>query len=190
MEQNEKLTVAEEALEDADRFIKNSIADTMDMYGVTRSVGQIYAKLYLNDDPMTLDDLRDELGMSKGSMSIGVRKLIDDKIIHQVYRKGHRKNLYEAERDFFQFFTSFFTKRWQREVSVNLQGVRRAMPKYKALIDDPDTPEDVKKEAESRLDKVTASLQYYEFLELLVKKSQTGELFDLVLGSETDDDTK
>lgn len=178
---------AEEKLEEVDRYIKDSIANTMDMYGVTPSVGHIYAKLYLSDEPMTLDDLRDELGMSKGSMSIGVRKLIEDKIIHQVYRKGHRKNLYEAERDFFQFFVSFFTKRWQREVNVNLHGVRRAIPGYKALIDDPDTPDEIKAEAEQRLNKVNASLAYYEFLELLVEKSHSGEIFDLIIGQEDND---
>jgi len=175
---------AEQEIEAIDRYIRDSIANTMDMYGVTRSVGQIYARLYLSDRPMTLDDLRDELGMSKGSMSIGVRKLIDDKIIHQVYKKGHRKNLYEAERDFFQFFTSFFTKRWQREVNVNLQGVKRAIPRYQALIDDPGTPAHIKDEAKQKLAKVTESLKYYEFLRLLVQKSLSGELFDLVLDSE------
>lgn len=184
MDQKELQSEAEYEIEEIDRYIRDSIANTMDMYGVTRSVGQIYARLYLSDRPMTLDDLRDELGMSKGSMSIGVRKLIDDKIIHQVYKKGHRKNLYEAERDFFQFFASFFTKRWQREVNVNLQGVRRAIPRYQALIDDTDTPDHIKDEAQQKLEKVTESLKYYEFLDLLVEKSLTGELFDLILENE------
>lgn len=183
MAQENKYHAAQEELEQIDQYIKDGIANTMDMYGVTRSVGQIYAKLYLSDEPKTLDDLRDDLGMSKGSMSIGVRKLIDDKIIHQVYRKGHRKNLYEAEKDFFQFFTSFFTKRWQREMNVNLQAVRKAIPRYKSLIENEDTPDQIRKEAESRLQKATDSLKYYEFLDLLVEKCQTGELFDLVLDS-------
>ncbi|MBB6451094.1 DNA-binding transcriptional regulator GbsR (MarR family) [Geomicrobium halophilum] len=88
-------------------LIKDSIADTMDIYGVTRSVGRIYATLYLNGGPMTLDELRDELGMSKGSISLGVRKLMDDKIIHRVYKKGHRKDLYQAEHDFFSVLRFF-----------------------------------------------------------------------------------
>lgn len=102
----------EQAREELDRIhaiIKDGIADTMDIYGVNRSIGQLYATLYLSDDPMNLNELRDELGMSKGSMSIGVRKLLDENIIHRVYRKGERKDLYEAEQDFFQFFTSFFS---------------------------------------------------------------------------------
>ncbi len=90
--------------DDIDRIhsiIKDGIADTMDIYGVNRSIGQLYATLYLNEHPMNLNELRDELGMSKGSMSIGVRKLMEENIIHRVYRKGERKDLYEAERDFF-----------------------------------------------------------------------------------------
>jgi len=183
MEHKENQLHVDEEIEEIDNIIKDSLANTMDMYGVTRSVGRIYASLYLNDHPMTLDDLRDELGMSKGRMSIGVRKLIDDKLIHQVYRKGHRKSLYEAEKDFFQFFVSFFTKRWQREVNVNLQGIKKARPRYQELIDDAETPEHIRKTAEQRLIKIEESLQYYEFLDLLVEKSHSGELFDLMLAN-------
>ncbi|MCM3548688.1 GbsR/MarR family transcriptional regulator [Shouchella clausii] len=172
----EKDEHAFEKLEQAHAIIKDGIADTMDIYGVNRSVGQLYATLYLNDGPMTLDDLRDELGMSKGSMSIGVRKLLEEKIIHRVYRKGERKDLYEAEKDFFQFFISFFTRRWERERSVNLQAVKQAIPLYEALLDDAETPDEVRAEAAHTLKKITASLEYYEFLGLLVEQFQTGNL--------------
>jgi len=171
-------------LEKSNHLIKDCLADTMDSYGVTPSVGQIYATLYLNDGPMTLDELRDELGMSKGSMSLGVRKLIDEKIIHRMYRKGSRKNLFQAEMDFFQFFVSFFTRRWQREVNVNMQGIRKAQPRYQALIDDPDTPEDIRDEAQYKLNKITDSIKYYTFLEILVDKAHSGELFDMLLDEE------
>lgn len=185
-EKNNLYDEKEQELDICNQLIKDSLADTMDSYGVTRSAGQIYATLYLNGEPMTLDELQEELGMSKGSMSLGVRKLIDEKIIHRVYRKGSRKSLFQAEMDFFQFFVSFFTRRWQREVNVNMQGIRRATPRYQALIDDPDTPEEIRTEAQHKLNKITESLEYYTFLELLVDKFQSGELFKYLL----DDDEK
>lgn len=168
-------------LEESHRLIEDSIAYTMDIYGYTHSVGRIYAILYLNGGPMTLDELRIELGMSKGSMSLGVRKLLDDKLIHRVFRRGERKDLYQAEQDYFKFFTNFHTQRWQREVSVNMQGIRQAQPRYQALIDDPDTPEDIRENARRKLEKTTASFDYYDFLELLVSKAESGELFKLLL---------
>ncbi|KQL56373.1 MULTISPECIES: GbsR/MarR family transcriptional regulator [Bacillaceae] len=169
----------EQAREELDRIhaiIKDGIADTMDIYGVNRSIGQLYATLYLSDDPMNLNELRDELGMSKGSMSIGVRKLLDENIIHRVYRKGERKDLYEAEQDFFQFFTSFFTRRWERERDVNMAAIKEAIPYYKELIENEKVPEEIRAEASFTLDKIHSSLAYYEFLDMLVTQFRTGNL--------------
>ncbi|GAJ98465.1 GbsR/MarR family transcriptional regulator [Geomicrobium sp. JCM 19055] len=174
-------SAAQEELEQIHALIKNGIADTMDIYGVNRSVGQLYATLYLSDEPMTLDQLRDELGMSKGSMSLGVRKLLEEKIIHRVYRKGERKDLYQAEQDFFQFFISFFTRRWEREKNVNLYAVKQAQPRYQALMEDPDTPEDVRAEAERHFNKINDSLQYYRFLDILVEEFEEGDLAQKLL---------
>jgi HTH-type transcriptional regulator, glycine betaine synthesis regulator len=159
----------------ADEIIKEGIADTMDMYGGSRSVGQIYAILYMKGAPMTLDELRDETGMSKGSMSLGVRKLLDDKIIHKVFKRGERKDLYQAEADFFQFFSSFFTKRWQREVSVNVHSIKQAQPKYQEIMDHPDSTDQERTEAERKLKKISDSLKYYEFLDVMVDEFQSGD---------------
>ncbi|MDQ0208474.1 GbsR/MarR family transcriptional regulator [Alkalicoccobacillus murimartini] len=167
-ERSEKLLIIDE-------IIKEGLADTMDMYGGSRSVGQIYAILYMNGGPMTLDELRDETGMSKGSMSLGVRKLLDDKIIHRVFKRGERKDLYQAEGDFFQFFSSFFTKRWQREVSVNVHAIKQAQPKYQAIIDDPESTEEEQEDASRMLKKVTDSLKYYDFLDVMVDEFQSGD---------------
>ncbi|MFS0785801.1 GbsR/MarR family transcriptional regulator [Shouchella sp. 1P09AA] len=169
----------EQARDDLDRIhaiIKDSIADTMDIYGVNRSIGQLYATLYLSDEPMNLNELRDELGMSKGSMSIGVRKLLEENIIHRVYRKGERKDLYEAEQDFFNFFTSFFTRRWERERDVNMGAIKEAVPHYEAVVENQDYPEEIRNEAAFTLEKIHSSIAYYEFLDLLVTQFRTGNL--------------
>ncbi|WZX99470.1 MarR family transcriptional regulator [Bacillus sp. FSL W7-1360] len=173
--------IAQQSLAKAHAHIKDGIADTMDIYGVNRSIGQLYATLYLHNGPMTLDQLRDELGMSKGSMSLGVRKLLEEKLIHRVYRKGERKDLYEAEKDFFHFFTTFFTRRWERERAVNVEAIHAAIPEYEALMTDSNTPLDVQQEAERTLKTITASLAYYEFLDLLVEQFRHGQLAEELL---------
>ncbi|BBP91801.1 hypothetical protein BsIDN1_54190 [Bacillus safensis] len=52
----------------------------MDLYGITRSAGILYGTMYLNEE-MTLDEMREELQMSKPSMSTGVKKLQDMNIV-------------------------------------------------------------------------------------------------------------
>lgn len=62
------------AIEQARDLVIDSIAETMDLYGITRSVGILYGTMYMRDE-MTLDEMREELQMSKPSMSTGVKKL-------------------------------------------------------------------------------------------------------------------
>src|SRR5690625_7941283 len=75
------------------------IAKNMNLYGMTSSVGRLYGVLYFADEPMTLDDMRDALEMSKTSMSTGVGVLSDMKMVELAFKKGIHKDLYKTEDD-------------------------------------------------------------------------------------------
>lgn len=68
--------------------------------GLARSLGQIYAALYLNPEPMGLEDLTVVLHISKGSASMSVRQLVEWGAVRQVWIKGDRRDYYEANPDF------------------------------------------------------------------------------------------
>ena len=81
MSEEEKDTVNWEKHEETiEKFIQ-AIATNMSLYGLTPSVGRLYGVLYFEDKPMTLDDMREALSMSKTSMSTGVRALSDMKMV-------------------------------------------------------------------------------------------------------------
>lgn len=44
--------------------------------GIRRSTGQIYGLLYLSPKPLTLDEIAESLGISRGSVSTGTRLLL------------------------------------------------------------------------------------------------------------------
>lgn len=96
-------------IEEAEDIVINSIAETMDLYGVTPSTGQLYATMYFKDE-MTLDEMRDELGMSKPSMSTGVRRLQEIKMVKKVFQRGSRKHNYIAEKNFLILLFHSFVK--------------------------------------------------------------------------------
>jgi DNA-binding transcriptional regulator GbsR (MarR family) len=73
---------------------------TTQSFGFGRILGQIYALLYLNPKPMCLDEIADELGVSKASVSTTVRQLERWAAVKRVWVKGDRKDYYEAETDF------------------------------------------------------------------------------------------
>ena len=58
---------------------------------------------------MTLDEMRQQLQMSKPSMSTGV-KLQEYDIVKQQFTRGSRKQHFIAEKDFFTFFRNFLLK--------------------------------------------------------------------------------
>lgn len=81
------------------RFIEDA-GSTTQALGVGRVVGQIYAYLYFSEPPRTLDDMKEELGISKGSASMGVRQLEQWGAVQRVWVKGDRKDYYSAN-DYF-----------------------------------------------------------------------------------------
>ncbi len=68
--------------------------------GFPRSLGQIYAALYLSPEPLGLEELTKQLGISKGSVSMSVRQLEQLGLVRQIWQKGSRRDYYEASDDF------------------------------------------------------------------------------------------
>lgn len=158
----------------------NAMAETMDLYGVTPSVGRLFGTLYFQQYPMTLDEMKDELGMSKPSMSLAVRSLLEMKVVQKVWQKGTRKDLYVAEKDFFKFFTVFFATKWRREIEVNLKSISEVQIIFKELLADPEIPQEKRKDVERYTEQIEKSQVYYYWLIELVQSLENGELFELV----------
>lgn len=78
-------------------FIQGAGNIAASLIGVLNRVcGQIYALLFLSPTPLSLDDIVEELQVSKGSVSINIRILEDFKLVKKVWVKGSRKDFYEA----------------------------------------------------------------------------------------------
>ena len=66
------------------------------LLGYPKSVGQIYGLLFFSHQPKSLDDIAGQLGMSKASVSNGVRQLESLGLVTQVWVPGDRKEYLEA----------------------------------------------------------------------------------------------
>lgn len=92
MTTNEVQALREKFIETAGQFSQS--------LGFGRNLGQIYAHLYFSAEPQSLDDLTEQLGISKGSASMSVRQLEGWNALRKVWVKGDRKDYYEATEDF------------------------------------------------------------------------------------------
>ncbi|MEW9109869.1 MAG: GbsR/MarR family transcriptional regulator [Cytobacillus gottheilii] len=162
-----------------DRVIEN-IAKNMHLYGISDSIGRMYGMLYFKNQPMTLDEMKEELGMSKTSMSTSVRTLMDLKMVEKVWRKGERKDLYKAEEDWHQTFVDQFTIRWRPSISMNKAAMEKSKKELQNMIINENTPEEIKKQALDDIQKLTNALDYYDWLNRLVTFFETGEIFEYI----------
>jgi len=170
---------AYETIESAKNEIISAISETMDLYGVTPSAGALYATLYLSDQ-MNLDEMRDELNMSKPSMSTGIRKLYDNGMVKRIHQKGTRKHTYAAEKDFFKSFMSYYCQMWQREVDMNMEAVSQAEEYLQKVIEDEEVSNKVREQAKEQFDLINKSKVYYNWLERLTHSVKTGEIFEFL----------
>ncbi|MEK5500494.1 choline uptake/conversion transcriptional regulator CudC [Bacillus sp. FSL M8-0168] len=170
---------AKEAIAQAKDLVIDSIAETMDLYGITRSAGLLYGTMYLSDE-MTLDEMREELQMSKPSMSTSVKKLQDLNIVKKTFHRGRRKHSFVAEKDFFTFFTSFFPQKWEREVKVNLAAIQDAQQALQNVAEDSGLEQSVKEEAKALYEQLEQSKTYYDWLMRLAQSVQSGEIFKFI----------
>lgn len=166
-------------LENAKEQVIGAISETMDLYGVTPSAGNLYATMYFKNQ-MTLDEMREELGMSKPSMSTSVRKLQEIDMVKKTYQRGSRKHTYVAEKDFFRSFMSFYCQMWDREVKMNMDAIREAEMELTDIFEDNNVSAEIRTEAKEHYELIENSKIYYYWLESLVASIRNGEIFDFL----------
>jgi len=79
-----------------DNFIEG-IGHLASTVGLNRVIGQLYAMLFLSNEPLCLDDMGERLKISKGNASVNIRELEKLGVVKKVWVKGSRKDFYEAE---------------------------------------------------------------------------------------------
>ncbi|MFO1443503.1 GbsR/MarR family transcriptional regulator [Bacillus sp. Bva_UNVM-123] len=169
-----------EELERVRERVIETIAKNMNLYGVTDSIGRLYGMLYFHNHPMTLDDMKVELGMSKTSMSTSVRVLQELKMVEKVWKKGSRKDLYQAEEDWYQTFIDFFTIKWRSGIAMNMTTMAKAIKELEQIISSNEVDEDIQESVRVDIEKLQSALEYYEWLNRLVDSFESGKIFEII----------
>lgn len=120
---NNKLQAAEH------RFIE-SIGKLCDSFGLNKFIAQLYAILYLSDKPLSLDDMVEKLGVSKGNISVNIRELESWGAVRSVWVKGSRKDFYEAELD----VKKVISNKLKSSVQKRIQEVSSMVDDFNAIV--------------------------------------------------------
>jgi len=168
------------AIEKSRRRVVDSIGNNMDLYGVTTSIGHLYGMMYFHDGPVTLDEMGEEMGMSKTSISTGMRTLVDLKMISKIWGKGSRKDLYGVEEDWHQNFVDYFSIKWRKSLEINMSSLNKSLAELRKLRDENPGQEKLAAQIEFDIQKMTHALRYYRWLDRFIDALESGEIFDWV----------
>lgn len=81
------------------RFIEAG-GNTTHAFGLGRLIGRMFALLYLNPQPLSLEEIADKLDISKAGASTTVRQLEEWQAVRCTPVPGDRRDFYEAETNF------------------------------------------------------------------------------------------
>ena len=105
-----------------DNFVEG-IGYLVSTVGLNRVIGQLYAMLFLSNEPLCLDDMAETLGISKGNASVNIRELEKLGVVRKVWVKGSRRDFYEAELDLEKMIKSGIVAAVKRRMDMILETV-------------------------------------------------------------------
>lgn len=83
------------------------------VFGLPKSIGQIYGLLFVSKLPLSMDDIIRRLGISKGSASQGLSLLKSLGAVTAIEIPGERRDHYEADLNVSRIVNHFFENRLQ-----------------------------------------------------------------------------
>jgi DNA-binding transcriptional regulator GbsR (MarR family) len=90
-------------------------------WGINRTMAQIHALLLISPDPITQDDIMEELNISRGNVNMNIRELINWGLVDRVLLTGERKEFFSAEKDIWKVVKQIVKERKKRELEPMLQ---------------------------------------------------------------------
>ena len=113
--------------------ITQALGDAGSRSGVlSETAGKIFAVLYLNAGPLSLDEIAREVGTSKGNASVQVRELLELGMVRKVWVRRSRRDYYEAITDLWAIATQVIGRRLQQEAQALLGALEAARPDLSA----------------------------------------------------------
>ena len=102
-------------------------------WGINRTMAQIHALLITNQEPLSTDEIMEELKISRGNAHGNLRDLVSWGLVRSVVRKGERKEYFEAEKHVWKMFCIIMRERRRRELRPAMDVLERCAERTKGL---------------------------------------------------------
>ncbi len=85
-------------------------------WGINKAMAQIHALLLINEEPLSAEDVMEELQISRGNVNMNLRALMDWGIVQKVNKIGERKEFFVADKDVWELARQVSKERRRREI--------------------------------------------------------------------------
>ncbi len=96
-------------------------------WGINRTVGQIYALLFVSARPLNADEIAEALAFSRSNVSMGLKELESWRLVRLLHQPGDRREYFSAPEDVWAIFRTLAEERRKREVDPTLTMLRDAL---------------------------------------------------------------
>ncbi len=128
----------DETLSQTRRHLTLGLSRVSNFWGFPKAMGAIYATLYLSPEPLCLDDLVEQVSVTKGAVSTNVRMLERLGMVRQQVKIGERRDYYEAETDFWKIARGILKEREKSEFDRALRTVDESLEMVQSAQPGPD----------------------------------------------------
>lgn len=112
-------------------------------WGISRTMAQVHALLLVSPDPMSTEEVMEDLKISRGNANMTIRDLMDWGLVFKELKAGERKEYFRAEKDIWKVAKQIIKERRKREIEPvlgvleelkQLEG-NKTDKKHKALVE-------------------------------------------------------
>jgi DNA-binding transcriptional regulator GbsR (MarR family) len=90
-------------------------------WGINKTMAQIHALLMVSSEAISMEDIMEELQISRGNASMNIRALMDWGIVYKEYKTGERREFFIAEKDLDELAVKISRERSKREIKPALR---------------------------------------------------------------------
>ncbi|TBN01338.1 ArsR family transcriptional regulator [Hyunsoonleella flava] len=136
------------------------------MWGINKAMAQIQSLLFISTKPLSMEEIMDELKISRGNTSMNLRQLMDWGIVTKELVPGERKEFFTTEKDVQELARHIAKERSRREIKPVIKVLKEVSSiqddgtaKTKELIKQTKALHDLADAADSLLNKIATQEQ-------------------------------
>lgn len=141
-------------------------------WGINRTVGQIYALLFLSARPLPADEIAEALGFSRSNVSMGLKELQSWRLVRLQHLPGDRREHFSTPDDVWQIVRILAEERRKRELDPTLSVLRDL------LLTERSNPDD--EHAYLRMQQMHDQLELITKWSADIQKLETTQLVELI----------